>query len=153
MEGRSTLAGRARPNARRRTTRSCAASLARPGTRSNSCRAARCLVPEMKKGGRARDTQKHIPTSTPSRTKARISRLGSIANHLRKTSSSRYPSSGTPSPSTQPSKTESALRSCVTKSDDLSSKYTSAGDVHFNGDDEGKSQAASCVQIILSFIP
>src|SRR6266702_4321933 len=88
----------------------------------------------------------NIPTSTPSRTKARISRLGSIANHLRKTSSSRYPS-GSPAPSSMhPSKTELASRSCVTKSDDLSSKYTSAGDVHFKGDDEGKSQAASCVQ-------
>jgi hypothetical protein len=87
----------------------------------------------------------HIPMSTPSRTKARISRLGSIANHLRKTSSSRYPSD-TPSPPTHPSKTESALRSCVTKSDDLSSMYTSAGEVHLKGDDEGKSQAASCIR-------
>ena len=97
------------------------------------------------------DPQKHIPTSTPSRTKARNSRLGSIANHLRKTSSSLYAvGPEVPSPSTHPSKIESALRSCVTKSDDLRSKYTSAGDVHFKGEDEGKSQAASCIQFFRS---
>jgi len=60
------------------------------------------------------------PMSTPSRTKARISRLGSIANHLRKTSSSLYNTWSRSSSSSlllllftfvHPSKTDSALRS------------------------------------------
>src|SRR6266851_4039332 len=49
--------------------------------------------------------------------------------------------------STHPSKTDSALRSCEIKSDDFKSMYTSAGDVHRRGCDEGKSQAASYVFI------
>ena len=73
VQGRFTLAGRARPNARRRTTRSRTASLARSGTRRKSCRAARCLVLEMnKRGWGKRHVQPHTDEYTVAHTSAQL---------------------------------------------------------------------------------
>jgi hypothetical protein len=77
------------------------------------------------------------------RTKHRNSRLRSTGYHFRSTSSSAYGSGS----ELHPVKTDSAVRSCVIKSDDLRSMYTSAGDVHLHGDDCGSIQDASCTAI------
>lgn len=79
------------------------------------------------------------------RTKQRSSRLRSTGYHFLSTSSSSYGAELVGG--MQPSNTDSGVRSCVTKSDDLSSMYTSAGDVHFSGDDAGRIQDASLYEI------
>ena len=84
--------------------------------------------------------------SIPCRTKHRISRLRSIGYHFLSTSSSSYVFSSLLcsefSPA-HPSNTWIGLMSCKTKSEDFSSIYTSAGEVHLSGEEEGRIQEAS----------
>ena len=84
----------------------------------------------------------HVPNNLRERTKHLNSRAGSTWYHLRKTNSSSYDVSALRL-GIHPSKTVSSSTSCKIKSEDLSNMYTSDGDVHFIGDEDGRIQEAS----------
>lgn len=84
--------------------------------------------------------------SIPCRTKHRISRPRSIGYHFLSTSSNSYVFSDPPcagSSPAHPSNTWIGSMSCRTKSEDFNSMYTSAGEVHLSGEEEGRIQEAS----------
>ena len=94
-------------------------------------------------------TKGHIPISSLFLTKQRNSRLGSTWYHFLRTSSSSYfggsisVASGADDAGVHPSNTRSGSRSCDTKSEDFRSKYTSMGDVHLRGAEDGRIHDAS----------